>query len=268
MVKINPSINPSVARLLLKLCVETGADEAIGEIPVNRFDLLLKPAKSAPKTDQPKINMPTNIVRKSEKDPVTRAQTEASQCNSLVELRNAISNYPHCKLRESAQNLVFSDGNPEAKVMLLGEAPGVDEDRQGKPFVGRSGKLLNRMFAEIDLHRDNENSEKSIYLTNVIPWRPPGNRNPNKDEIAMMGPFAKRHIELVKPDILVAIGNFSCLLLLNRHGVTKLRGKWEDWNNIPVMPMYHPAYLLRRPTKKADSWHDLLMIRSRLNSLE
>ncbi len=271
MAEINPSIDPAVARQLLELCMETGAEEPIGEMPVNRFKLLHKSA--APEVSETKRKpdakpAPARTVEAADdSDPVRLAENQAASCGSLDELRQTIAAYPHCGLRDYARNLVFADGIPEARVMVVGEAPGADEDRQGKPFVGRAGWLLDRMLAEIGLRRDSGKPENAFYVTNVIPWRPPGNRNPEKKEIAMMAPFAVRHVEIVNPDILVAVGNFSCSVFIGQTGVTRLRGNWAEWRGIPVMPMFHPAYLLRSPEKKRDSWHDLLMIRQRLKEI-
>ena len=266
MTEIHPSIDPAAARGLLELCIETGADEPIGELPVNRFERQKEHAAYVPPAEQRQEAQtpPDETETPCEADPVQLARAQAASCGSLEELREAIAGYPHCELRERARNLVFSDGRPEARVMVVGEAPGGDEDRQGKPFVGRAGRLLDRMFAEIGLQRGHENPKNALYITNVIPWRPPGNRNPTNEEIGMLAPFAMRHVEIAKPDILIAVGNFSCRVFLQQTGVTRLRGNWFDWRGIPVMPMFHPAYLLRSPGKKGDAWHDLLMIRQRL----
>lgn len=266
MLKLAPSIDPNAARMLLQLCIETDAHEAIGETTANRFAILSEKSNAEIAMPEPKISEPPKPVNVdlNLSQSIEKAQLVAKNCNSLEELRKAMAAYPHCKLREQAKNLVFSDGTPQARVMLVGEAPGNDEDRQGKPFVGRSGQLLDKMFAEIGLKRDHENPNDGFYLTNIIPWRPPGNRNPNNEEIAMMSPFVFRHIDIIKPAILVAVGNVSCQVLLGKNGITRLRGKWACWNDIPVLPTFHPAYLLRSPSKKASSWHDLLMIRQRL----
>ncbi len=261
--------DPAAARQLLEWCLETGASEAIGESPLNRYRSPKRDRSSAPPEPKPQQERPAEFklegtVTTTPDDPVASAHEAAAAASSLQELRGAVARYPHCDLREHAHNLVFSDGNPAARVMVVGEAPGADEDRAGKPFVGRAGRLLDLMFAEICLDRQNQLPDHSLYIANVLPWRPPGNRNPLPAEVAMMQPFVFRHIELADPDILVAMGNFSCSLLVGRTGVTQLRGKWFKFRGIPVMPMFHPAYLLRNPVKKGDSWHDLLMIRSQL----
>ena len=188
----------------------------------------------------------------------------ADAAQSLDTLREAMSAYDHCELKRGARNMVFSDGNPKARVMIVGEAPGADEDRLGRPFVGRAGQLLDRMMGAIGLSRSSPDAEKAIYITNVMVWRPPGNRDPLPEEIAMMLPFLHRHIELVDPEVIVLMGNTPCMALLDRKGILKLRGNWTQVLNRPVMPMTHPAYLLRNPIAKREAWADLLEIRARL----
>jgi DNA polymerase len=146
--------------------------------------------------------------------------------------------------------------------MIVGEAPGRDEDRAGKPFVGRAGQLLDRMFGAIDMGR--ANADAPIYITNVLPWRPPQNRDPKPEEIAMMRPFLLRHIALAKPEVLVAVGNHACQALLNKRGITRLRGQWAEAAGLPVIPMFHPAYLLRNTDAKREAWADLLSLKGRL----
>ena len=175
-----------------------------------------------------------------------------------------------CSLKHTAMNLVFGDGNPEASVMFIGEAPGADEDRQGRPFVGVSGQLLDKMIAAIGLDRT------SAYITNILPWRPPGNRKPTTNEVTICLPFIRRHIELVAPRVLVLVGGTAASALLGRtEGITRLRGKWLIYHageegggqEVPCMPLYHPAYLLRQPALKREAWCDILAIQERLDSL-
>ena len=155
--------------------------------------------------------------------------------------------------------------------MIIGEAPGREEDIQGVPFVGRAGRLLDKMLKPIGITRNkdqlNDNLINTAYICNVIPWRPPHNRDPNTDEIEMMLPFLKRHISLIEPKIIVALGNISCRALIGQTGITKLRGNWFDFDKIPLMPMCHPAYLLRNNLAKKDAWSDLLKIKSKLEDL-
>ncbi|MBV1867603.1 MAG: uracil-DNA glycosylase, partial [Marinosulfonomonas sp.] len=184
---------------------------------------------------------------------------------SLADLNAVIAGFEHCELKRGAKTTVFADGNPAARVMVIGEAPGRDEDIQGKPFVGRAGQLLDRMFAAIGLDRTSEDADSALYITNILPWRPPQNRDPLPAEIAMMLPFVKRHVALAKPDILVLMGNISCQAVLGKKGITRLRGNWTNALDLPVLPMFHPAFLLRNSIAKRDAWHDLLMIKTRLD---
>ena len=163
-----------------------------------------------------------------------------------------MAQFEHCQLKRGARQLVFADGNPDAKIMIVGEGPGRDEDMEGRPFVGRAGQLLDRMFAAIGLSRTSDDAGTSIYITNVVPWRPPQNRDPSPIEIDMMLPFLRRHIALAKPEIIVAMGNISCQALLGKRGVTKLRGQWATGCGVDVMPMFHPhiCYAIRWPNAK------------------
>lgn len=244
-------------RALLEWQVELGATEAIGEHPVNRYDVPAVAPKAVVVAAASEAVAPTAV------DPVEVAKAAASGAGDLEELRAAMEGYGLCDLKLGARNLVFSDGNPAARVMIIGEAPGRDEDMQGKPFVGRAGQLLDRMLAAIDMSRDAE-AAGSVYITNVLPWRPPQNRDPLPEEIAMMMPFVTRHVELVAPDVLVPMGNVACLALLGRKGITRLRGQWTEALGRPALPMLHPAYLLRSPHAKREAWADLLSLQARL----
>ena len=180
-------------------------------------------------------------------------------CQDLEALRQACSNFDGCGLKKTASNMVFSDGNPDADIMLIGEAPGADEDRQGKPFVGVSGQLLDRMMASIGLTRSN------LYISNIILWRPPGNRTPTTEEIAAFLPIMKRHIQLIAPKVIVTLGGSSTKALLGtQDGILKCRGKWHEFDlgngTIPLLATLHPAYLLRTPGQKALAWQDLRML--------
>ena len=151
-----------------------------------------------------------------------------------------------------------------ARVMVVGEAPGRDEDLEGRPFVGQAGQLLDRMLAAIGLAREATDREAAVYITNVLPWRPPQNRDPDAGEIAMMRPFLERHIALARPDVLILMGNHACDALLQRKGILRLRGQWAEAVGMPAMPMTHPAYLLRNPAAKREAWADLLAVQARL----
>lgn len=186
--------------------------------------------------------------------------------NTLEELRQALELFEGCSLKKTALNLVFSDGNPQAKIMLIGEAPGADEDRQGKPFVGMSGQLLTKAFECAGFERD-----KHLYISNTIFWRPPGNRQPTQQELEACFPFTQRHIELINPKVLILVGGTAVKALLKTNeGITKLHGKWLQYTSpglaqpIPTMAIYHPAYLLRSPGRKKELWMDLLKIKEAL----
>ncbi len=254
-------LDHETARALLAWQVELGADEAIGDAPVNRFEL----AQPAPRKPVPSVAAVTAPApAKAGDDGVAVARKAAAEAQSLDDLRAALESFSHCDLKRGARNTVFADGNPQARVMVIGEAPGRDEDIQGKPFVGRAGQLLDRMFAAIGMARDHADSAASVYITNILPWRPPQNRDPLPEEIAMMLPFVKRHVELVGPEVLVLMGNISCQALLGRKGITRLRGNWTSALGHPVLPMFHPAYLLRNPAAKREAWADLLTLQARL----
>ncbi|WP_237216904.1 uracil-DNA glycosylase, partial [Falsiroseomonas oryziterrae] len=196
--------------------------------------------------------------------PVTPAAARlASEAGDLGALKAAIAAVDS-PLRDTATNLVFSDGAADSGLMLIGEAPGADEDRQGKPFVGVSGQLLDRMFDSIGLMR-----QRDFYVTNILPWRPPGNRTPTDAEINLFLPFVLRHVELVRPRHLVLLGGVSAKALLRaKDGITRLRGRWHalpDAGAAPALPTLHPAYLLRNPAAKRDAWADLILLRRTLD---
>ncbi|MEM8848948.1 MAG: uracil-DNA glycosylase [Pseudomonadota bacterium] len=257
-------LDPHTARATLEWLVEMGCDEAITNVPIDRTALPDRmPGPIAAKQAAPTIAAadPDALA-----DPVREAEQAAAAARDLPALCDALAAYPWCDLRLGAKSLVFSDGQPQARVMVIGEAPGRDEDRQGKPFVGAAGQLLDKMFAAIDLARNHADPSHAVYITNVLPWRPPSNRDPEPGEVAMMLPFLKRHVALADPDILILMGNHSCNALLGRRGITRLRGQWTEALGRPVLPMLHPAYLLRQPHAKGDSWADLLSLRARLDT--
>ncbi|MGC1494793.1 MAG: uracil-DNA glycosylase [Sulfitobacter sp.] len=247
-------------RALLEWQVELGATEAICEAPVDRYDVpaVVEKPKSKPAQAGPSIVTPVKV------DAVAVAERAAAGAQTLDELRAAVSAFDHCDLKKGARSLVFSDGIPGARVMIVGEAPGREEDRAGKPFVGRAGQLLDKMFAAINMGRDR--ADEPVYITNVLPWRPPQNRDPKPDEIAMMQPFLLRHITLAKPEVLVVVGNWSCQALLGKKGITRLRGQWTQAAGLPALPMFHPAYLLRSPEFKREAWADLLSLKAKLRN--
>ncbi len=244
-------------RALLEWQVELGANEAIGDRPVDRYNL---PAVA----EKPKPAAPSQAIAPAaeETDAVAVASQAAAAVQTLDDLREAMARFDLCDLKKGARNLVFSDGIAGARVMIVGEAPGRDEDISGRPFVGRAGQLLDKMFAAIDMGRDR--TDAPIYITNVLPWRPPQNRDPKPDEIAMMRPFLLRHIELAKPDVLMIAGNWACQALLGKRGITRLRGHWVEAAGKPALPVLHPANLLRSPANKREAWADMLSLKAKL----
>lgn len=256
-------LEASAALAALEWQYEMGVDEAISETPINRYEQPQALPKMGASSNIKAVAMPKALPVQDSAPEVARLM--AARCNDLDALRNAIGVFDHCALKKGARNLVFGDGNPAARVMIIGEAPGRDEDLQGLPFVGRAGQLLDKMFAAIGLSRRGETPEDALYITNVMPWRPPQNRDPSHDEIAMMMPFLERHIALVNPDILVLMGNTACSAVLGKKGITRLRGHWTEAFGKPVLPMFHPAALLRDGLKKRDAWADLLALKSKLD---
>jgi uracil-DNA glycosylase family 4 len=262
------------AAALLRWYLTAGVDEAIGEAPVDRYRVSARPAAAPPSSAAasppraPALRVPAPALA-STPAVLQTARELAGAARDLAELADALAAFDGCPLKKTATNLVFGDGNPAARVMMIGEAPGADEDRAGKPFVGVSGQLLDRMLGWIGLDRT------KVYITNVIYWRPPGNRQPTATEVVACQPFVERHIELVAPAVMVAIGGAAAKMLLQRSdGITKLRGRWHLYESagtrgpIPVLPLYHPAYLLRQPAQKRDAWRDLLTLRAKLDSLD
>ncbi len=238
---------------------DLGVTEGIGDAPLNRYELEAAVPKPAPVPDTAAASTPA-----AESDPVAEARAMAQAAPDLDALAEAVAAFPHCELRRGARNTVFSDGRANARVMIIGEAPGREEDQAGRPFVGRAGQLLDRMLAAIGLARDTPDPQRAVYITNVIPWRPPQNRDPRPDEVAMMLPFLERHVELAAPDLVVVVGNIAAKAVLGQTGITRLRGTWGQGLGLPVMPMCHPAYLLRNPIAKREAWADLLEIQARL----
>lgn len=260
------------ALAMLDWQIELGADEALGDTPVDRFALADQaPAATvvatAPKARASVAAPPADDAPPAPSvDAVALAQAAASAAQDLPALHAAMEGFAHCPLRETATRLVFADGLVGARVMIVGEAPGRDEEQQGKPFVGQSGQLLDRMLAAIGLDRAATDPAQAVYIANVVPWRPPQNRKPEAEELAMMAPFMRRHIALAAPDLVVLMGNAACEALIGQTGITRLRGEWVTLDGRPAIPMLHPAYLLRRPQEKAAAWADLLSLKARLRT--
>jgi uracil-DNA glycosylase family 4 len=266
------SVRNKPARDLLDFYLEAGADALVGEQPVDRFataELATPPARApqpvAPPPDLEIKGRAAPLAAPPALDEAAMAAREAARsAKTLDELRAILDRFDGCALKATATQLVFADGNPKSRVMVVGEAPGRDEDIEGLPFVGRSGKLLDRMLAAIGLDRT------GVYIANVVPWRPPGNRTPTPQETQICLPFILRQIELVDPDILVCMGNPSAQTLLGiKEGITRTRGRWFSFNTgkreIRAMPTFHPAFLLRSPLQKRFAWRDFLAIKKALD---
>lgn len=283
-------LTPDEARTLLAFYVEAGVSDALSEEIQNRYQLAgvgvaslaetrdvatpAAPAGSGTQRRAPlretqpapvRLQAPATIPLEEHKAAET-AREIAARCRTLDELREALATFEGCALRNTAKNLVFSDGNPNARVMLVGEAPGKDEDLQGLPFVGASGQLLDRMLASIGLDRT------SVYIANTLPWRPPGNRPPTAIEQTICMPFIERQIELSSAEILVLVGGVSAKqMLATNTGIMRLRGRWNNYKaqsrELPALPILHPAYLLRQPAQKRLAWRDLLSLKARIGEL-
>lgn len=252
-------------RALLEWQVELGATEAILDAPVDRYALdAAKPKAPAATVPVVASDRPPALPKMVEVDVVGAARAASRTAVDLAGLAAAMQAFEHCEMKRGARSFVFSDGQPAARVMIIGEAPGREEDRAGKPFVGPAGQLLDRMLAAIDLGRTHDDVARTTYITNVLPWRPPSNRAPDAAEIAMMLPFLERHIALADPDVIVLMGNTPCQALLGRTGITRIRGEWVEVLGKPCLPMFHPAYLLRNPIAKREAWADLLALNAKL----
>ncbi len=254
----------------LRWLAEAGADEAVSEEPVNR--LAAKPApmttRPAPAARRVAPAAPARAAAAGDAgDAVGTAQARAAQAATLMELKAALEAFDGCALKRTAASTVFADGVPEGRVMLIGEAPGRDEDRIGRPFVGRAGQLLDKMLASIGLDR-----KMNAYITNVINWRPPDNRDPAPEEAAACLPFLRRHIELAEPGIIILLGATAARHVAGvSEGIMKLRGRWLEYRvgdrMVPMMPTLHPAYLLRQPAHKKLAWRDLQAVRDKMKAL-
>jgi uracil-DNA glycosylase family 4 len=266
---LTPSGRDAELLALLDFYVEAGIDCALDEMPHDRFAEARSPVEP-PRTREIPAPPAAPVVRSFQRaaavppeEAAQAARERAKEARSLEELEAILASFEGCGLRVTAKNLVFADGNPQGRLMFVGEAPGADEDRVGKPFVGRSGQLLDRMLAAIGLDRG------AVYIANVVPWRPPGNRTPTPQEIAICKPFIERQIELADPDILVCLGGPSAQTLLAvKDGILKTRGRWFPYRTekreIRGFATLHPAYLLRQPLQKRLAWRDFRAIRRAL----
>lgn len=257
-------------RALLQWYALAGVERAVDHAPHDRYresapapaPLSAAPPSAAAAPVAPPAPPP---LSPAPGDTPWTAQDMAAGCGSLEELTAAVRAFDGCALKRTATNTVIGDGNPGAKLMIVGEAPGAEEDRQGLPFVGPAGRLLDRMLAAIGLDRS------AVYITNMLPWRPPGNRSPTDEELALCQPFLERQVELIAPRILVLVGGIAAKALLNRReGITRLRGRWFPFSTprmegtVEATATFHPAYLLRRPQAKREVWRDLLEIEARI----
>ncbi len=262
------------ARDLLRFYADAGVDALVGEEPVDRFaePATVQTQTLAPAAERRPLAMPAAAARMPAtaappppEEAVMAAREAAKSAATLDDLRAILERFEGCALRATAKRLVFADGNPKARLMFVGEAPGREEDIEGLPFVGRSGKLLDLMLHAVGLDRT------QVYIANIVPWRPPGNRDPSLHETSTCLPFIQRQIELVDPQILVCLGKPSAATLLGvTEGIRKTRGRWLAYRNnaqeIRAMPTFHPAYLLRSPLEKRFAWRDFLAVKKALSS--
>ncbi|MDR7123798.1 uracil-DNA glycosylase [Pseudotabrizicola sp. 4114] len=253
--------------------VDLGIDEWLLDEALNRYDLpeavkpapMLAPAVAASAAPVARGVAPLPVPDVPKVDPVAEARALAARANSLDELRAAIGAFEHCEIKRGARNLVFSGGLPGARVLILGEAPGAEEDREGRPFAGRAGQLLDDMLEAIGLSREGTTKDTAVYLTNILPWRCLGYGEPVPDDVAMMRPFIERHIELAAPEVIVVMGNTPLFALTGTRGIARARGQWLQALGRPVLPMLHPDSLLRTPIAKREAWQDLLALEARLS---
>jgi DNA polymerase len=282
MFPLDPDARPrsaAAALALLEWQIAMGADEAIDAVAPDRLAPIPEPppAKSSPARIEARASLPARApvavappsgLAESLAAAAVSARRLAAEAQSIAALEAAVRQFDDCPLKRTATNTVFMDGNPEAPIIIVGEAPGADEDRIGRPFVGRAGQLLDLMLAAIGLDRG------KVQITNVIYWRPPGNRKPTTAEIASCLPFVLRHIALARPTALVLAGGTAAGALLSQtEGITRLRGRWFDLavpgleRPVPTIPIFHPAFLLRSPERKRDAWRDLLALKARLDAI-
>lgn len=281
-----PTPNPYLHALEWQLAC--GVDEIISDAPINRTSALVSDAP-APDVSTKSVASKPSLATLTDSiaddlggtaQAVMAAAALAKSCQTLDDLRKAIASFDGLGIKKTATNMVFSDGNPKARVMVVGEAPGADEDRMGKPFVGVSGQLLDKILACIGLSRLSDSPDTAVYISNILNWRPPGNRTPTQSEMDISLPFIERHIAMIQPDYLILAGGVAAKALLGRgESISKLRGAFHDYRPItqgitdglstktsliPSVPTYHPSYLLRTPSQKKPVWFDMLMLAEKL----
>ncbi len=274
---------------LLAWQVELGADEALAEAPVDRFERaplpdpvdpaaamaeappvpgrrLTAPPQASDAPGQPPAQHAADphAAGPGAADPQAAAAQAAEGAGDLAALEAALAAFPHCPLRQGARTTVFGGGLPGAHLMIVGDAPGREEDAAGQPFAGEPGALLDRMLAAIGLSRGAADPAVAVYLAPALPWRPPQNRDPQPEELALMAPFLHRQIDLAAPRLLIAMGNAACAALLGGGRAKALRGQWAEARGRPCLPMLHPAILLRQPELKREAWADLQAVKARL----
>lgn len=258
-------------KALLEWYVAAGVDETIGEETTDYFaqpkvvpkaEAPSAPEEKKPAAAMPIVTMPSNPLHHSPSAAAGASRAIADGCHTLSELEAAVRAFDGCAIKKTASKTVFCDGNPEAKIVIIGEAPGAQEDVQGIPFCGPSGQLLDRMLASIGLDRT------KVYISNTVFWRPPGNRQPSMEETAICLPFVEKHIALINPALLILSGGTATTTLLQRdQSISRLRGKFYEYNNpylqkpVATAVTYHPSYLLRSPGQKKLAWQDLLMVK-------
>lgn len=280
-------MNNQALKTLIEYYNDCGVSTLTQNTPYSSIQVRLAPVvapdskETTPKASSKKnAILPAPATLQGTPEAYAEALKLASDAKSLEQLKQALEDFGGLSIKHVASNTVFSDGNPKAPIMIVGEAPGADEDRQGVPFVGDEGQLLDKMFAAIGMSRKAEDAQESLYISNILNWRPPGNRTPTPQEIEISLPFIEKHILLIKPKLLVFAGAVPTHALTKRkEGITKLRGQWMDYTPrtpefgqlldapIKAIALYHPSYLLKKPEYKRESWSDLKAIRERLASL-
>lgn len=282
------NIKNSIEKDILEWFLDNGIDEVLEKKAVDKTMKLppstsIQPNKPSPSsasvTTEPLMSLKPDTMVMGTKQAIEEATDLAKNAKTLEDLKKAIADFDGLSVKTTAMNMVFCDGNPNADVMIIGEAPGADEDRMGKPFVGASGQLLDKIFSRVHLTRNNESPSQATYISNIINWRPPGNRTPTPDEMKIALPFIERHIQLVSPRIIVLVGNTPMKTILNtKEGIKKMRGQWHTYNTITpdlppldheilALPTFHPAFLLRNPMEKKTVWQDMVMLQAKRKEL-
>lgn len=282
------NIKNVIEKDVLEWFLDNGIDEILAHKPVDKTVQVVAQKTSSqqasPATESPQANVSLHQSVVSEPlmgttQALEQAKDLAQNAKTLDELKTAIMNFDGLAVKTTAMNLVFCDGNENADIMIIGEAPGADEDRQGKPFVGASGQLLDKIFSRVGLTRGADDAHNATYISNILNWRPPGNRTPTTDEMKIALPFIERHIQLVSPKILVLVGNTPMKTILNtKEGIKKMRGRWHSYatitpelpqleHEILALPTFHPAFLLRNPGEKKTVWQDMVMLQEKRKEL-